>query len=54
MKEVVLTIDRYGLQRYHLHKHVKAAERLCGTIARSQFGSGCALKYQKRFEKYGD
>jgi hypothetical protein len=33
---------------------VKAAERFCGTIARSHFDSESAVKYQKRFEKYGD
>ncbi len=54
LKDIVLTIDRYGLRRYHLHKHVKAAERFCGSIARGHFGSECALKYQKRIEKYGD
>ena len=54
LKDIVLTIDRYGLRRYHLHKHVKSAERFCGGIARSHFGSDCALKYQTRIEKYGE
>lgn len=54
LKDIVLTIDRYGLRRLHLHKHVKAAERLCATITGSPFASECASKYQTRFEKYGD
>jgi len=54
LKDIVLTIDRYGLRRYHLHKHLKAAERFCNTITRSHFDSEHALKYQKRVDKYGD
>jgi hypothetical protein len=54
LKDIVTTIDHYGLRKYHLHKHVKAAERFCGTIARSHFDSECALKYQRRIDKYGD
>jgi len=54
LKDIVTTIDRFGLRKYHLHKHVKAAERFCGTIVRSHFDSEHALKYQKRVEKYGD
>ena len=54
LKDIVLTIDRYGLRRLHLHKHVKAAEQLCATIRGSHFASDCALKYQTRFGKYGD
>lgn len=53
LKDIVLTVDRFGLRRLHLHKHVKAAERICGTIARNDFESDCALKYQKRSEKCG-
>lgn len=54
LKDIVLTIDRYGLRKLHLHKHVKAAEGFCTNIARSHFASDCASKYQTRFEKYGD
>jgi hypothetical protein len=54
MKEIVLTIDRYGLRRRHLNKHVKPAERLCKAIADRHFTSVSALKYQTRFDKYGD
>ena len=53
LKEIVLTIDRYGLRRRHLRKYVKPAERLCTAIAAGHFTSVCASKYQSRFEKYG-
>jgi len=54
LKEIVLTIDRYGLRRRHLHKYVKPAERLCAAIVKRHFNSVGASKYQGRFEKYGD
>jgi hypothetical protein len=54
LKEIVLTIDRYGLRRWHLHKYVKAAEKLCAAIAERNFASVSASKYQSRFHKYGD
>jgi Transposase IS66 family len=53
LKEIVLTIDRYGLRRRNLRKYVKPAERLCAAIAEREFTSISASKYQSRFEKYG-
>jgi hypothetical protein len=52
LKEIVLTIDRYGLRRRHLNKYVKQAENLCSAIVSRQFTSPAATKYQSRFEKY--
>jgi hypothetical protein len=54
LKEIVLTIDRYGLRRRHLHKYAESASRLCSAIAERQFTSATAVKYQKRFDKYRD
>jgi hypothetical protein len=54
LKEIVLTIDRYGLRRRHLHKYAKPAEKLCSAIAERQFTSAAATKYQSRFDKYRD
>jgi len=54
LQDIILTVDRYGLRRYHLCKHVKAAERFCSKIAGTHFLSDCASKYQKRIDKYGD
>jgi hypothetical protein len=53
LKEIVLTIDRYGLSRRHLRKFVMPAERLCAAVADRRFSSVSASKYQSRFEKYG-
>jgi hypothetical protein len=44
LREIVLTIDRYGLRRRHLRKHVKPAERLCTAITAGHFTSVCASK----------
>ena len=33
---------------------MKTAESFCSSVARRHFSSDHALKYQKRFEKYGD
>jgi hypothetical protein len=52
LKEIVLTIDRFGLRRRHLHKYAKPAEKLCSAIAERQFTSAAGAKYQSRFDKY--
>lgn len=51
---VVSTIDRWGLTRRHLHKHLKDADRLLQRLRRKQLGSEQSIKYRKRFEKYAD
>jgi hypothetical protein len=53
LKQIVQTIDRYGLRCWHLHKYVNPAEKLCKAIAERHFTSSCASKYQSRFAKYG-
>jgi hypothetical protein len=54
LKDIILTIDQYGLRRWHLHKYAKAAERMCTALSKRHFESACASKYQSRFQKYGD
>jgi Transposase IS66 family len=54
LKEIVLTIDRYGMRRRNLHKYVKQGERLGIAIRDQKFTSVSAAKYQNRFAKYGD
>jgi hypothetical protein len=54
LKEIVITIDKYGLRRRYLNKFVKPAEKLCAAIVGGQFTSPAAIKYQQRFEKYRD
>jgi Transposase IS66 family len=53
LKEIVLTIDRYGLRRRNLHKYVEPAERMCEARTEREFTSVSASKYKNRFEKYG-
>jgi hypothetical protein len=50
LKEIVITIDKYGLRRRYLSKFVKPAEKLCAAIVGGQFTSPTATKYQQRFE----
>jgi len=54
LKDIILTIDQYGLRRRYLHKYAKAAEKMCTDVTKGRFKSVCASKYQSRFEKYGD
>jgi hypothetical protein len=54
LKPIIDTIDRYGLKRYHLHKHKEAVERFFRPITENAYGSEAARKYQKRLLKYRD
>jgi len=52
LASAVTSIDRWGLKGYHLRKHVKQSERLLRKVTGRPLKSDCALKYQKRFDKY--
>jgi predicted RecB family nuclease len=54
LTSVVSTIDRWGLKAQHLHKHIKAADRLLREIGSRAFTSEQAIKYQRRFSKYAE
>lgn len=54
LREIVDTVDRYGLKRRHLNKHKKKAARFVERVASRSFCSEAALRYQSRFRKYGD
>jgi predicted RecB family nuclease len=54
MTSIVESIDRYGLKKRHLGKHVADSERYRKWLAGQQFTSTTAQGYQKRFAKYGD
>jgi hypothetical protein len=53
-RTVVDTVDRFGLKRRHLHKHKGHALEFIDAVCHETFSSECAIKYQKRFEKYGE
>jgi hypothetical protein len=52
LKDIVSTIDTYGLKRWHLHKHKKEVGCFFKDIFHKKPASEIALKYQKRFERY--
>jgi predicted RecB family nuclease len=54
LQPVVATIDRYGLKKYHLHKHKKEADGFLAMEAQSTYRSELAGHYQQRFLKYRD
>jgi hypothetical protein len=52
LRGIVGTIDRYGLQRRHLHKHEQDVERFYRHLAGRTFSSDLAVEYWKRLDKY--
>ena len=53
LKDIMRTVDRYGLTRYHLHKHAAIATRFLSSTASRAFSSELAKSYQERFRKSG-
>jgi Transposase IS66 family/RNase_H superfamily len=51
---IVETIDRRGLKKYFLHKHLVAVERFYRFLEKSHFKSETALKCKERFERNRD
>jgi hypothetical protein len=54
LQAVVETIDRYGLKKYHLHKHKKDVVRFYAAELAAPYQSEIARHYQDRFLKYRD
>ena len=52
LRGIVATIDRYGLQRRHLHKHEQDVERFYRQVGGRTFSSDLASEYWKRLDKY--
>src|SRR5262245_12090807 len=52
LQGVVETIDRYGLKKYHLHKHKKDVGRFFAAESAASYGSEVARYYQNRLLKY--
>jgi predicted RecB family nuclease len=51
LREIVVTIDRYGLKKRHLNKHVDDVDRFVGALAGREFHSDLAQTYQQRLTK---
>lgn len=54
LRSIIDTIDHYGLRKRHLHKHKTIAEKFVQHVEGMNWSSEVALRYQKRFAKYGD
>ena len=52
LKKIVLTIDRYGLKKAHLKKHVKDTARFYKNFVEKKFESGLLVKYTKQLKKH--
>ena len=53
LKEIVETIDRYGLKKRHLGKFQRRAEQFVEFASAQGFSSAASLRYQERFRRYG-
>jgi len=53
LKDIIQTVDRYGLKKWHLHRHKKEVTKFLASVASRKFLSEPATSYQKRFEKSG-
>jgi Transposase IS66 family len=51
LRNIVSTIDRYGLKRFHLVKHKKESDRFIGDVAKLTCVSDTALALQRRIDK---
>lgn len=54
LKNIVSTIDKYGLKQRHLQKHKKDVFRFMAQLSKADLSSEIANKYKKRFEKSGN
>jgi hypothetical protein len=53
-RTIIDTVDRFGLKRRHLQKHKGRALEFIDSVRHETLSSECAIKYQKRFDKYGE
>jgi hypothetical protein len=54
LRQIIFTVDRYGLKRYHLAKHQKEVERFLTGLAARTFCSEAAHAAQERLIKNRD
>ncbi len=52
LRIIIATIDKYGLKKFHLNKHIKEVDRFYSKVILQEFESELAISYQKRFVKY--
>jgi len=54
LKAMIETVDRYGLKKHFLRKHLVFVRRFYKRLSISKYQSEIAVKYQERFEKNRD
>ena len=54
LREIIQTVDRYGLKSRHLRKHKRVVSRFLKSVVSTDFTSELADKYKKRFQKTGE
>jgi hypothetical protein len=54
LQPVISTIDRFGLKKYHLGKHMRFVERYFAAELRADYRSDLAIHYRARMLKYRD
>ena len=52
LRNIIESIDKYGLKKMHLNKHKKDVEKFYTKVISINFESELAMSYQKRFLKY--
>jgi hypothetical protein len=51
LNPMIETIDRHGLKRRFLNKHIKSVDRFYKELSLGEYCSECALQLKRRFEK---
>jgi hypothetical protein len=54
LREIIATIDKFGLKKIHLNKHKKNVEIFYSKIISKNYVSELAVSYKKRFVKHKD
>jgi len=54
LKSIIEDVDRYGLKKHFLRKHLVAVDRFYRKIVRADYQSGAAVACKERFEKNRD
>ena len=53
LREIIQTVDHYGLKSRHLRKHKRVVSRFLDSVVSKDYSSELATKYKKRFQKSG-
>ena len=52
VKSIILTIDKYGMKKRHLRRHIRVVEGFYKWLLKTTGESECFLKYKNRLTKY--